>query len=111
ADPRLTPPTVATYAEILAKTTLMAKSVMRLFALCFGFALLLALSGTYGLMARSIGRRTREIGIRRALGATDALVVKLLLGNGSRQLGIGVLFAAPVMLATAIGFSSFLPVG
>jgi ABC-type antimicrobial peptide transport system permease subunit len=89
----------------------MAKSVMRLFALCFGFALLLAVSGTYGLMARSIGRRTREIGIRRALGATDALVIRQLLGSGGRQLGIGVLFAVPVMSAVGFGFWHFFPLG
>ena len=111
ADPQLAPPTVATYAEILEKTTMMAESVMRLFALCFGFALLLAVSGTYGLMARSIGRRTREIGIRRALGATDAVVIRQLLGSGGRQLGIGVLFAAPVMSAVGFGFWHFFPLG
>ena len=41
-DPKLAPPYVTTYAEILAKSSLLAKSVMRLFVLCFGFALLLA---------------------------------------------------------------------
>jgi predicted permease len=110
-DPRILPPDVMTFAEVLAKTTLIAKSVTKLFALCFGFALLLAVSGTYGLMARSIGQRTREIGIRRALGATDKSVVALLLGQGSRQLGIGVLIALPIMLTVGIGFWKFFPIG
>jgi predicted permease len=111
ADPRIVPPDVTTFAEVLEKTTLIAKSVTKLFALCFGFALLLAVSGTYGLMARSIGQRTREIGIRRALGATDSGVVALLLGQGSRQLGVGVLIALPVMIAIGVGFWKFFPIG
>src|SRR5690606_21963403 len=79
-DPLLVPSTVTTYDEILEKSGLIARSVSRLFALCFAFALLLAVSGTYGLMSRAIGMRTREIGVRRALGATDASIERLLLG-------------------------------
>lgn len=110
ADPDLPPPHVTTHDDILAQTTLLAKSVMWLFAGCFGFALLLAVSGTYGLMARAIGRRTREIGIRRALGATDPLIVRLILAQGGRQLGLGVLVAAPVMLVVGLGFWRFFPI-
>ncbi len=110
ADLRMLPPEVVTFEEILEKTTLIAKSVTKLFAACFGFALLLAVSGTYGLMARSIGQRTREIGIRRALGATEQGVVALLLGQGGRQLGVGVLLAFPVMVAVALGFWNFFPI-
>ena len=61
-------------------------------------------------MARSIGQRTREIGIRRALGATEQSVVALLLGQGGRQLGVGVLLAFPVMVAVALGFWNFFPI-
>jgi len=110
ADRRILPPDVATYSEMLEKTTLIATSVTKLFAACFGFALLLAVSGTYGLMARSIGQRTREIGIRRALGATDRSVIRLLLGQGGRQLGMGVAIAFPVMIAVALGFWRFVPI-
>jgi predicted permease len=110
-DARLAPPDVQTFEEILAKTALIATSVTKLFAVCFGFALLLAVSGTYGLMARSIGQRSREIGIRRALGATDGVVTRLLVGQGSRQLGVGILGALPLVIGTGIGFSSFFPVG
>ena len=110
-DPTYLPSHVATFDEILATTALMARSVAKLFTLCFGFALLLAVSGTYGLMARAIGQRTREIGVRRALGATDTNIVQLLLGQGGRQLGVGAVVALPLMLVVGIGFSRYFPIG
>jgi predicted permease len=110
-DPTYIPSNVATYDEILETTALMARSVTKLFALCFGFALLLAVSGTYGLMAQSIGQRTREIGVRRALGATDGGIGRLLLGQGGRQLGIGAAIALPLLLVVGIGFSHYFPIG
>jgi predicted permease len=111
ADPLLSASTVMTFEEVLDQIGLIARSVTKLFALCFGFALLLAVTGTYGLMARSIGQRTREIGVRRALGATDATIVRLLLGQGGRQVGIGALIALPAILAVGVGFSAFVPIG
>jgi ABC-type antimicrobial peptide transport system permease subunit len=110
-DPQVVPPTVATFDEMLSKTSLIASSTAKLFGSCFLFALLLAVSGTYGLMARWIGQRTREIGVRRALGASDAAVTRLLLGQGGRQLGVGVLIAIPVMVAVGFGFWRFVPIG
>jgi predicted permease len=110
-DPRAEVPDVFEFEEMLTKSSLIARSVMKLFAACFGFALILAVSGTYGLMSRSIGQRTREIGIRRALGATDRGLVRMLLGQGSRQLGIGVAIATPLMLAVGVGFWMNFPVG
>lgn len=110
-DSHLLPPDVTSYDEILQKTSLIAISTAKLFASCFAFALLLAVSGTYGLMARNIGQRTREIGVRRALGASDSSVVRLLLGQGGRQLGIGVVLSLPLMLLVGLGFSKYFPVG
>lgn len=109
-DPQLVPSKVSTYDEILEKSALIARSVSRLFAICFAFALLLAVSGTYGLMARSIGMRTREIGVRRALGASDRSIQQLLLGQGGRQLGIGAVVALPLMVLVGLAFARFFPI-
>jgi predicted permease len=101
---------VSSLEEILSKSMAIATSTARLLGGCFLFALLLAVSGTYGLMARSIGRRTREIGVRRALGASDAQVLSMLLGQGARQLGIGALLALPVTCAMGWAFSLVFPI-
>lgn len=110
-DSRMLPPDISSFDEILQKTSLLAISTAKLFASCFAFALLLAISGTYGLMARNIGQRTREIGVRRALGASDATVIRLLLGQGGRQLGIGVVISLPLMALVGLGFGKFFPIG
>jgi ABC-type antimicrobial peptide transport system permease subunit len=98
-------------AEVMRGLGLITQSVSKLFASCFAFALLLALVGTYGLMSRSIGLRRREIGVRRALGASNANVTALLLRQGAAQVGIGALVAVPLLLAIGIGFAKFFPVG
>jgi ABC-type antimicrobial peptide transport system permease subunit len=71
-------------------------------------ALLLAITGLYGVVAFSVGKRTREFGIRMAMGADYASIVRLVLRRGSIELAIGI--AIGLALATAIsrGISSLI---
>lgn len=101
---------VRSFDEMLADMTALATSITRLIGACFAFALLLAMSGTYGLIARSVGRRRQEIGVRRTLGASDRAIIAMLLGQGSRQLAIGALAALPFALLIGWGFSRMFPV-
>lgn len=52
-------------------------------------SLLLAVSGIYGITSRAVTLRTHEVGVRRAVGATDGAVLRLLLRRGVIQLAIG----------------------
>ena len=66
--------------------------------------LLLAIAGLYGLVAYNVSRRTREIGIRMALGAASADVLRLVMGKGLLLVGIGTM----VGLAMGLGLEQLM---
>jgi len=62
---------------------------MKLVASMGAVGLVLAIAGLYGLVAYNVSRRTREIGIRMALGAANSDVLRLVMGKGLVLVGIG----------------------
>jgi predicted permease len=72
-----------------------------MFSIFGGLALILAIIGLYGIKAYSVARRTREIGIRMALGAQRTAVLRMIMREGSIMLLCGV--ALGLVLAAATG--------
>jgi predicted permease len=70
-----------------------------LFGVFAVFALLLAVAGIYAVLAFDVNARTREIGVRRALGAGTRGVLRMVLNRGARQVIIGLFIGIPLALA------------
>jgi predicted permease len=77
------------------------RSGAALFSIFGGLALGLAVVGLYGVKAYSVARRTREIGIRMALGAQPGMVLRMIMREGSIVLLSGVAIGLLLAVATA----------
>jgi predicted permease len=102
-DPDLPVLRIEPFADILDKN--IGLWVVRLAAVLFGafggIALLLAVVGVYGVKAYAVARRTREIGIRMALGAHPRDVFKLVMKQGALQTALAI--TVGLLLSVAIG--------
>jgi predicted permease len=94
ADPRLAAYEVNTMADAAAATRTTERFALVLVSLFGVLGLVLSAIGLYGLLSLQVARRTREFGIRSALGATAAGLARMVTGQGLRLLALGLGFGA-----------------
>jgi putative ABC transport system permease protein len=104
ADPNLPLYDVKTMQTLVADSLAPRWFAMRLLGLFAAIALLLAVFGLYGVLTCAVTQRTREIGIRIALGAERAAVMRLVIVQGLRLAGTGVVIGivAAIMLGRLV---------
>jgi predicted permease len=100
-DPNVPLYAVRTMTEIIDAAMAQRRFLMRLLVVFGAIATALALLGIYGVMAYSVSQRTREIGIRMAIGARQVDVSRMVMRRGMALTGAGVLLGIAASLGLA----------
>jgi predicted permease len=102
-------PDIRAYDDNLERMTFFASTMTRIFGACGAFAILLAITGIYGMSSNAVLLRSHEIGLRRALGASNDAVVATFVTQGVKQLarglGVSALLCAAILVLLQLGFS------
>jgi len=103
---------IQTMDEYLSAAVAQPRLITLLLMIFAGLALLLTAIGLYGVMSYSVAQRTHEIGIRMALGASSANVLRLVVGQGMTVAGLGVGIGLGIaLLATRVMASLLFGIG
>jgi putative ABC transport system permease protein len=100
-DPDLPVTQVRTMDDLFSLQLAQPRFAMILLGTFAGLALLLTVVGLYGVMAYSVSRRTREIGVRLALGAQRSAVMRMVLHDAAVLLLIGIAIGVAASVASA----------
>ena len=86
---------LTTMNDLLSGSTARERIAAALVSILALLALMLALTGVHGVVAWSASRRTREIGLRIALGARRARIMRMVLGGSARMAALGLALGLP----------------
>jgi ABC-type antimicrobial peptide transport system permease subunit len=92
---------VSTMERELAKAVGPARQVMMLLAILTTLALVLGAVGVYGVISHFVNRRSRDWGVRLALGMMPAKVVRMIVVRGTMLVGIGIVIGIAAFFALA----------
>lgn len=92
---------VATMEQLLAQSSAERRLILQMFELFAVAALGLTMAGVYGMMTGLVAERTREIGVRRAVGATPSQVAGLVFSYGARVTAVGLVVGVGAALLAA----------
>jgi predicted permease len=95
-DRRITVRSVVSMQEQVARAFNLERLIARLTIVFGAVALLLACLGLYGVTAYSVARRTREIGVRMAIGASRGVVLRTIMRSAAVQVLVGVAIGLPL---------------
>lgn len=90
-DPDVAIGTICTYDEMIGDNFSTRKLGVLMVSVFSGAALFLSAIGLYGILAYSVNQRTREIGIRIALGASSTNILRLVIQRGLMMVGLGLI--------------------
>ena len=107
-DPQQPIAEIRTMEQVLVRSVAPQRFQMLLLGIFAAIALVLAMVGIYGVISYSVTRRTNEIGIRMALGASRDDVLGLVLRQGGAIVGLGLLLGLAGALALTRTISGFL---
>jgi putative ABC transport system permease protein len=107
-DPNLALASVHTMGDLVSEASARRRFQTSLLTVFAAIALFLALVGLYGLMAYSVSRRTREVGIRMALGAQRSDVLFLVLKKAALLLALGLVSGLAASWFATRAISAFL---
>jgi putative ABC transport system permease protein len=97
-----------TLSDHIAQSLWQQRMAARLIGLFGALALTLAAIGLYGVISRSVAQRTREIGVRMALGANRAEILKLVVGQGVKLTLVGVALGLTAAVLSTYKLTGFL---
>ena len=113
--PELPALNIETYTDFISRRTAPIRFISKVFLLFGIAAVIFAASGIYGVMSNTINQRTQEIGVKRALGATDKRVTREFLMTGLKQLlwggvpGLAAGYGLGQVMYVAFGNEAILP--